>query len=541
MKFFWKLLFINPISLCGLVILVTMACSQIQDRNISKPANFNSFQATEVFAAGYTGISEKYIEKISIEDIAIEGLRGLGAIDPDLTVMLSRAKKTHHPFKLIDERDRSVIVLSVQGREVIRKSAPPADDINNWAALTTEMSIAAMKFSSELRSASMESVYEAIFDGALSNLDIFSRYSGAKEALKNRNKRDGFGGIGISFKKFDGLPVITSVLPNTPAEMTGLKIGDRLTHINQNGLKGLKRRDISALLRGPIHTQIELTFIRPNIQGTRELSLQRAHIFPISNTQTISNGIVKVTLKSFNQNTANSLSKKLEKAQNSLGKNMKGLILDLRGNPGGLLKQSVKVVDLLLTQGLIISTQGRHTDSLHQYEAGGRDLALGLPVAVLLDGNSASAAEIVAAALQDRNRAVIIGTASFGKGSVQTVLRLPNNGEITLTWSRIVTPSGYMFHGLGIRPEICTSGLTDNSEEIIQQVIDNRRKILKILANWRKVTLEDKLQRAQLRNTCPSEGRREDLDLNIAKHLINHPALYARALDLSANINEAKY
>ena len=205
------------------------------------------------------------------------------------------------------------------------------------------------------------------------------------------------------------------------------------------------------------------------------------------------------------------------------------------------MKQSVNVADLLLTQGQIVSTLGRHADSLHQYEAGGRDLAFGLPVAVLVDGKSASAAEIVAAALQDRNRAVVIGTASFGKGSVQTVLRLPNDGEITLTWSRLVAPSGYMFHGLGIRPSICTSGLQGNAKGIIDRVMNDREKIEDTFVTWRKAALEDKSKRAQLRNSCPSQRRRKDLELKIAKHLISQPALFTRALDLTAATHEARY
>ena len=148
-------------------------------------------------------------------------------------------------------------------------------------------------------------------------------------------------------------------------------------------------------------------------------------------------------------------------------------MLDLRGNPGGLLKQSIKVADLLLTQGKIISTRGRHADSIHNYEAGGHDLAFGLPVLVLVDGKSASAAEIVAAALQDRDRAVVIGTSSFGKGSVQTVIRLPNDGEITLTWSKLVAPSGYLLHGLGVRPAICTSGGVQESVVLIIVAIES--------------------------------------------------------------------
>ena len=541
MTFFWRSLFINPISLTGLVFLLTIACTPIQDSNNVKIPVFKSFQATEVFAAGYSGIAEKYIERISIEDVAIEGLKGLGTIDPDLTIKFSKGSNELNTNKVNNKNSDSKIILSFQGKEIIRKSAPPSDDINKWAILTSEISVAAINASPELQSASNENLYEAIFDGALSNLDIFSRYSGAEEALANRNKRDGFGGIGIRLKKLNGHSVITSVLKGTPAEMAGLMIGDSITHINEYSLKGLKKREVLDLLHGSIRSHVQLTFIRPNIQKVKVISLQRAHIFPVSIIQTISNGIIELTLKSFNQNTAHSLSQKLEEARNLLGKNMKGIILDLRGNPGGLLKQSVKVADLLLTQGLIASTEGRHTDSLHQYIAGGRDLASGLPVAVLLDGKSASAAEIVAAALQDRNRAVIIGTTSFGKGSVQTVLHLPNNGEIQLTWSRLVTPSGYMFHGLGVRPEICTSGLAGNSKKIIRQVINKREKILKLLTNWREVTLKDKLKRAQLRNTCPSERRSEDLELSIAKHLINHPTIYQHVLDLSTNFNEAKF
>ena len=518
-----------------------MACSPISNRNTNILAIFNSSQATEVFAAGYAGISEKYIEKISIEDIAIEGLRGLGTIDPDLTIKRSRDSNDRLPIKIVSQNSNNLIILRFQGKIITSKNIPPSEDIIKWAILTTEISLAAIKVSPELQSTSMESIYEAIFDGALSNLDIFSRYSGAKEALRNRNKRDGFGGIGIHFEESNGYPLIFGVLPGTPAEIAGLKKGDSITHINGRDLKGLKKSEVFSLLHGPINSQIELTFTRPNIQKKRLVIIQRAHIFPVSIIQTIRNGIVEMTLKSFNQNTAYSLSKKLEESRKILGKNMKGLILDLRDNPGGLLKQSVKVADLLLTRGIIITTQGRHTDSQHKYEAGGRDLTAGLPVVVLLDGKSASAAEIVAAALQDQNRAVIIGTSSFGKGSVQTVLRLPNNGEITLTWSRIVTPSGYMFHGLGIRPEICTSGLTNYSENIIQQIIDKRKNILKMLADWRKVKLKDKLERAQLRNTCPSERRRDEVETNIARQLIIHPTLYQNVLELSSDFKEAQY
>jgi carboxyl-terminal processing protease len=172
-------------------------------------------------------------------------------------------------------------------------------------------------------------------------------------------------------------------------------------------------------------------------------------------------------------------------------------------------------------------------------------LAFGLPVVVLVDGKSASAAEIVAAALQDRDRAVVIGTSSFGKGSVQTVLRLPNDGEITLTWSRLVAPSGYIFHGLGVRPAICTSnakdGGHDKAMEIIRQVLINRSKTQDTLVAWRTPGLQNESIRARLRDSCPSQPRGNGLEARIANHLINDPTLFARVLNLTADTHQARY
>ncbi|MBT3305690.1 MAG: PDZ domain-containing protein [Alphaproteobacteria bacterium] len=530
--------------LCGLALIVTAACTPARDFGTSVAPTFSQVQATEVFAAGYGGISEKYIEAVSVEDIAIEGLRGLGAIDPNLTItrvtVETDAATPTSTAKDHAKNTKAVVILHAEGEEIIRLDAPAPDDVNGWAALTTKLSLSARKASSEMHAAPIEAVYEAVFDGVLSNLDIFSRYAGAELARRNRSKRDGFGGIGIRYRATDGLPVLSDVLPKTPAARGGLRKGDKLTHIDGVSLRGLDRKIISRKLRGPTRTLVELTFFRPGEGVSKTVTLKRAHIFPITITEKIHDGVVTLTLSSFNRDTARSLSEKLGKARMKLGDAMKGVILDLRGNPGGLLKQSVKVADLLLTQGKIISTRGRHTDSIHHYEAGGRDLAFGLPVVVLVDGRSASAAEIVAAALQDRDRAVIIGTASFGKGSVQTVLRLPNDGEITLTWSRLVAPSGYMFHGLGVRPSICTSGIKGNAQSIIDQTLNNRIKIEDMLAAWRKPDMQNQDQRTQLRNSCPSQRRRDDLELKIARRLIAQPTQFARALDLTAATHQAR-
>ena len=512
------------IGFCGLAVLLATACAPSRDFSTAGTVDFSASQASEVFAAGYSGVTQKFIEPVSVGDIAIEGIRGLGAIDPDLTVTRADGK----------------VVLSASGSEVAFFPAPEENDIAGWAKLTVDISAAARKASAEMKAADMETLYEAVFDGVLSNLDIFSRYAGAQEARKNRAKRDGFGGIGIRYRIQDGIPVIIEVLPKTPAAMAGLLKDDRITHVDGTALKGLAKEQIGEKLRGPTHTRVELTILGPGATSPKVVAMERAHIFSPTVTETHSDGIVVLKVKSFNQDTARSLAAKLEKAHETLGDDMKGLILDLRGNPGGLLKQSVKVADLLLTQGKIVSTRGRHADSIHNYEAGGRDLAFGLPVIVLVDGKSASAAEIVAAALQDRERAVVIGTSSFGKGSVQTVLRLPNDGEITLTWSRLIAPSGYMLHGQGVLPAICTSGIKDNASAVIRAVLAKSAKTEETLNMWRKPGTRDEDSRRKLRQSCPSQRRRDDLDLKIARRLIEDQVLYARTLNLTAATHEAR-
>jgi len=513
------------VGLCGLAVLFLAACAPTLEKASTAESTASESAAIEVFAAGYVGVAEKYIDSVRVSDLAIEGLRGLGGLDPALTV----------------DRTGDQVTLASAGRELVRRAAPEPGDAKGWARLTVDFSTAARTASRELREADMEAVYEAVFDGVLSNLDIFSRYAGAEEARRNRAKRDGFGGIGIRYRVEDGLPVLTQVMAETPAAEGGLRPGDRITHVDGQSLQGLSRAEIGGRLRGPTYTEVILTVTRPGTEGTLRIALERAHIFAPTVFETRKDGIVIIRLKSFNQDTARAMAETLERARNQLGDAMKGVVLDLRGNPGGLLKQSVKVADLLLTQGKIVATRGRHVDSIHSYEAGGRDLALGLPVVVLVDGKSASAAEIVAAALQDRDRAVVIGTASFGKGSVQTVIRLPNEGEITLTWSRLVAPSGYLLHGLGVLPAICTSGVSGGGEAVVRAAMEDRTKGETALDAWRKPGMRDAESRRRLRETCPAERRRDPIEVEVARRILGDPTLYARALAVSGGTHEARY
>ncbi|MCH7692869.1 MAG: S41 family peptidase [Proteobacteria bacterium] len=479
----------------------------------------------EVFAAGYATITEKYIEAVSAATLAMEGMRGLGAIDPALTVT----------------RSEDVVVLAASELTIARFPAPADDDVEGWAALTAKVSAAGRRTSKELRTASDEKLYEAVFDGVLSSLDIFSRYAGAEEARRNREKRDGFDGIGIRVRMDAGAARVTWVLADTPAAGAGLRKGDRITHVDGVSVRGFTRHEVVRRLRGPSHSSVALTVRREGVDGPLAFEMERRHIVLPTVTERRDHGIIFLTVTSFNQRTASSVAAKLTKALEGMGGSPKGLVLDLRGNPGGLLKQSIEVADLFLTQGQIVRTHGRHPDSEQRYEADGEDMAHGLPLVVLVDGKSASAAEIVAAALQDHGRAVVIGTTSFGKGTVQTVIRLPNDGEITLTWSRLITPSGYVLHGLGVMPDICTSGATGDVRKLIAAVFGRKAKIAADRARWQTAGLGEKKQRRDLRATCPAERRRKALEIEVARRLLSDRALYGRALDLTAATSQAQY
>ncbi len=504
--------------------LALSACASLPNTEKTLPTdNFAKPAAAEVIAVGFDNISDKYIEPVRISRIGVEGLRGLGAIDAGLS---------------LTEQGGQMIMYG-NGNEIGRMQLPAETDIRAWAAAVVALTEKARENSSDIRAAPAEKIYEAIFDGALSDLDIFSRYAGMTEATRNRARRDGFGGIGIRFRIENDVAVITRVIEGTPAHESGIRAGDHIVKVEGRPVKGLKNSDITGLIRGPVHTQVTLTLSRPEAVQPFTIGVARVHIVPDTVHWQVDKGIGILRISSFNHETANSMEKILTRAMAPDQTPLIGLVVDLRGNPGGLLRQSIEVADMLLTQGDILRTSGRHPDSLHHYTASGRDLAAGLPVVVIIDGKSASAAEIVAAALQDRDRAVVIGTSSYGKGSVQTVIRLPNDGEITLTWSKFVAPSGYYLHGLGVVPTVCTSGQEEMHQAagIIEASLEG--ELAAKTVSWRRRALLGDEERQLLRSGCPAETRKSALDLEVAKRLILNTRLHARALRMSTATAQA--
>jgi carboxyl-terminal processing protease len=475
--------------------------------------------AAEIYAVGYGNIVERYIEPIPVAKIAFQGLRGFGAIDPAFTV----------------HEDKGVLEVHHDDRVVARHQAPGADDLDAWARLTVAVAAEARSASPILGAASDEKLYEAVFDGVLSELDVFSRYAGAAQAKRNRARREGFGGIGIRFSNDDGVVKILSIMKDAPAEGSGLLKGDRVTHVDGLPMSNLRTEQLIERFRGPIESTVVITVVREAVERPLRFNLKRVHIVPETVTLNVDDGLAIIKISSFNQNTAVSVAEALENLHDAGAGVIDGVALDLRGNPGGLLNQAARVADLFLGEGGIVSTRGRHPDSVHHYTAGGRDLARGLSTVVLIDGKSASAAEIVAAALQDRGRAAVAGTTSYGKGTVQTVIRLPNEGEITLTWSRIFAPSGYTLHGLGVRPVICTSGargeVATTSAALVTDTLANKASLAAAMAGWRRIPVKPEDVRNELRATCPAERRFATYEFAVARRLLADHRLYAQAVD----------
>ena len=299
-----------------------------------------------------------------------------------------------------------------------------------------------------------EQLIENAINGMLTQLDPHSSYLNPKSYQEMQVQTRGeFGGLGIEVTMENGLVKVVSPFDDTPAAAAGIQTNDYITHLNGEAVLGLTLSEAVERMRGPVDTDIKLTIQRAN-QEPFDVTLTRAVIKIQSVRSRLHGDIGYVRITSFSEQTATGLEDAIAKLKSEAGDKLQGLVLDLRNNPGGLLDQAIAVSDAFLEKGEIVSTRGRHEDQAQRYNAREGDLVSGLPVVVLINGGSASASEIVAGALQDHHRAILLGTKSFGKGSVQTIIPLPGHGAIRLTTARYYTPSGRSIQALGIDPDL---------------------------------------------------------------------------------------
>ncbi len=298
---------------------------------------------------------------------------------------------------------------------------------------------------------------EAAIDGMLTSLDPHSSYLSPDDAAAMRVQTRGeFGGLGIEVTQEEGFVKVVSPIDGTPADAAGVIAGDFITAVDGESVLGLTLDDAVKLMRGPKGSEIVITIVREGEQEPFDLSLTRDTIPLIAARARTEGDTVVLRVTTFNEQTYPNMKDGLEEQIEEAGgiDNINGIVLDLRNNPGGLLNQAIKVSDAFLEEGEIVSTRGRDTRDSDRANASAGDLAEGKPIVVLINGGSASASEIVAGALQDHERAIVIGTKSFGKGSVQTVMALRGEGAMRLTTARYYTPSGRSIQALGISPDI---------------------------------------------------------------------------------------
>ncbi len=321
---------------------------------------------------------------------------------------------------------------------------------------------------------------EAAIDGMLTSLDPHSSYLSPDDARAMQVQTRGeFGGLGIEVTQEEGFVKVVSPIDGTPASEAGIEAGDFITHVDGESVLGLTLDKAVELMRGPVGSEIIITVVREGEQDPFDVTIVRDTIKLTAVRSRTQGQTVVMRITTFNDQTFPNLKEGMAKEIEAAGgiDSVNGFVIDLRNNPGGLLTQAIRVSDAFLEEGEIVSTRGRRLEDGERYNATPGDLAEGKPIVVLINGGSASASEIVAGALQDHRRAIVVGTKSFGKGSVQTVMRLRQEGAMRLTTARYYTPSGRSIQALGVSPDIIVEQPRRNpNAEAEEEEQTNRRQ-----------------------------------------------------------------
>ena len=383
---------------------------------------------------------------------------------------------------------------------------------------------------------------ESAISGMLQSLDPHSSYLSPESYKDMQVKTKGtFGGLGIEITMEGGFVKVVSPIDDTPAANAGMQPGDLIIGINGESIKGLTINEAVSRLRGPVKSKITITVVRGE-KDPFDVEIIRDVIKIRSVKHEIINNIGYVRLTTFSDTTTSGMEKSINEIKKELGDKFQGLILDLRNNPGGLLNQSISVTDAFLNQGEIVSTQGRKSDDTSRVFAKKGDIINGKPLIVLINSGSASASEIVAGALKDHARAIIVGTRSFGKGSVQSIIPLPGNGAMRLTTARYYTPSGVSIQAKGIEPDIkVEAGITDLKKEGLER--GREENLRGALDKKNSTTKTEDNKKSEI---TPSEKLLQDNQISRAVDLIRGIHLFSNKvkktstafINQSVNINE---
>jgi carboxyl-terminal processing protease len=451
------------------------------------------------------------LDVVTGPQLAMWGLSGLTSIDPALTAA---------------SRDTQIQLL-VRGRSVIEATAQ-GNDAAAWGQVVAKIVAAGYAASPAMRQAGQPAITKTLFDEMLAHLDPYSRYIPPIEAVDDRDRRVGHAGIGVTLVQHGRTVTVRDVVIGSPGALAGIAAGDVIQWVDGHTALGKDREVIEALLNGPEGTELRMGW-RGHDGSARGATLTRVMIPPESVFPRRIGDVQVIQITSFSQTTDQHVIQVLKDSLRG-PRPITGIVLDLRGNRGGLVRAAVATADTFLPAGVVMRSSGRAPETNRVWLSGNGELAKDVRMVVLVDGGTASAAEILAAALADRGRAVVVGSSTFGKGVVQTIDPLPDGGELFLTWSRILAPRFWPLQSLGVFPQVCTS-LGD----------DSLRKQIAALAEGR-VEIDDALQahrasRAPLspdqivaiRGRCPAADPRGS-DMDVAAALVENPSSYDTAL-----------
>jgi carboxyl-terminal processing protease len=374
---------------------------------------------------------------------------------------------------------------------------------------------------------------EAAINGMLASLDPHSSYLPPESFEDMRVQTKGeFGGLGIEVTMEEGLVKVVAPMDDTPAAIAGVLAGDLITHIDDEPVMGLTLNQAVEKMRGPVGSDIRITIARQGAEAPLDVTITR-DVIKIRAVRTRVEGDVGVLrITTFNEQTFENLKAGIREIETELGgaDKVKGYVIDLRNNPGGLLNQAIAVSDAFLEKGEIVSTRGRDLQDSERHNARPGDLTGGKPIVVLINEGSASASEIVAGALQDHRRAIIVGAKSFGKGSVQTIMPLSGEGAMRLTTARYYTPSGRSIQALGIEPDILVEQRTIGTDETAPErpsrsEADLRGSLENVLTDEER----EQWEAERARHEATNKLRAEDLQLAYALDLLTGLSVYSQA------------
>jgi len=500
------------IRLGTLLVLLLVGHATVGATSANAEQTLDAGRMVAVYTEALSFMAPRILEPVPISQLTVWGLQGLGAIDPGVTVAA---------------RDGNLL-LTRHGAQLPDIVLPTDEAAPTWASAAATATNALYPMSPPLRRAGTQAIIQAFFDELFSHLDPYSRYVPPTEANEDQAVRRGRAGIGVTLERRGRAITVAGVVRDSPAAIAGIQPGDVILAIDGQRTINQDPITIGSMLAGKTGTAVTVT-TRGRDGRVRDNPMIRAMVPPETVFAERSSDVLVLRITGFSQTTASHIALSVQDAMAETHP-VSGIVLDLRGNHGGLLRQAVTAADTFLPEGVILTTAGRDPEAAHIWRSAEGELAENVPLIVLVDGGTASAAEVLAAALADRGRAVVVGSSTVGKGLVQTIDPLPDGGELFVTWSRILAPRGWPLQGLGVLPQVCTSvgpELLNRQLVLLSEGVQPMAAAIKASRAARApLTPERELA---LRAACPAaEGRAGDLQT--ARRLIGDPAAYAAAL-----------